>query len=45
MIGMLNYDVTTADVIAETIETSGFTANEFVELVGFLDTTIRNFHR
>ncbi len=45
VVGMLNYDIATADVIAEAVETSGFAANEFVELVGFLDPAIRDFHR
>jgi hypothetical protein len=45
VIGMLDDDVAAADMIAEAIETCGFAADEFVELVRFLDPTIRDFDR
>ena len=39
-IGVLDHDVASADVIAKAIEARGFTANEFVELVRFLDPSV-----
>jgi hypothetical protein len=45
VIGMLENDIATADVIAKAIETRGFAADECVELVRFLDSTIRNDNR
>jgi hypothetical protein len=45
VVGVLNHNVATANVVTKSVETSGFAANEFVELVGFLNTAIRNFHR
>lgn len=40
MVGMLNHHVAPADVIAKAIEARGFAANEFVELVRFLDPSV-----
>ena len=42
VVGMLDDHVAAADVIAETIEARGFAANEFLELVRFLDPPIRD---
>ena len=40
MIGMFDDDVAPADVIAEAIEPRGLAANQFIELVRFLDAPI-----
>jgi len=45
VIGMLENDIATADVIAEAIEARGFAADEGIELVRFLDPTIRDDNR
>jgi hypothetical protein len=42
MVGMLNHHVAPADVIAKAIEARGFAANEFVDLVRFLDPPVRD---
>jgi len=42
LVGLLNDDVATADMIAKAVETRGFAPNDFVELVGFLDSPIRD---
>jgi hypothetical protein len=39
-IRVLDHDIAPADVIAKAIEARGFVADEFVELVRFLDTPI-----
>jgi hypothetical protein len=45
LVGVLNHNIATANVITKSIETGRFAANEFVELVGFLNTAIRDFDR
>jgi len=40
-----HHNIATANVITKSIETGRFAANEFVELVGFLNTAIRDFDR
>jgi hypothetical protein len=39
---LLDHDVAAADVVAKAVETRGFAANEFVELIRFLDPAIRD---
>jgi hypothetical protein len=45
VVGMLDHDVASTDVIAKAVEARGLAANEFVELIRFLDSPIRNSNR